>query len=180
MPATENLYLIGYRGSGKSSVGRLVAAGLQRPFLDADALLCARAGCSIAEFVAARGWAAFRRLESKILHEISGRSGLVFATGGGVILEPENRRRLAATGRVIWLEVGYAETVRRLAADADNAGQRPPLSAPAAADPCAGIARDLREREPLYREIADFRIVVDGLALDEIVARILRYLNLSK
>jgi len=171
----ENLYLVGYRGCGKSTVGRRLAAGLERPFFDADELFVARAGRTIAAFIRDCGWEEFRRLESEILAEFSRRPEIVFATGGGVVLNPDNRARLRSGGRVVWLKAGFDETVRRLLQDPLSPDQRPPLEA--GLGPAEEIARGLREREPLYREVADLTVEVDRLSPAQIVAAIREFID---
>src|SRR4051812_2610937 len=95
---TERIFLIGPRGSGKTTVARLLAAALEWDEIDADAELEARAGCSIREVFETEGEAGFRQREADVLAELCLRNGVVVATGGGVILRPENRERLK-TGR---------------------------------------------------------------------------------
>ena len=97
------VFLVGARGCGKSTVGLLLAARRGWQFLDADELLEARTGRSVADIFAAEGEAGFRDRESALLLELSGRTDHVIATGGGVVLRPENRRVLHDTGFCIWL-----------------------------------------------------------------------------
>ena len=177
MEAADNIYLVGYRGSGKSTVGRLLAAGLGRPFLDADELFAARTGQTIAAFVRERGWDDFRRLESVILEDVSRRRQLVLATGGGVVLKAENRARLRDTGIVIWLQASLEETVKRLLADPVGPEQRPRLSRDRG--PAVEIEQNLKEREPLYREVADTAIAVDHRTPEQVVAAIRKFLDSS-
>ncbi len=164
------IFLIGYRGSGKSRVGRELARVLERPFADADELFCERVGSSISEFVADSGWEEFRRIESEILAENANRPGLILATGGGVVLDPANREILRQSGLVIWLKISPAETRRRLSADPKSISQRPALTG---LDPVAEITAGIREREPLYRQCADIEVSVDHRSVNEIVAEII-------
>src|SRR4051812_11920796 len=98
-----HLYLVGYRGSGKSCVGAIIASWLGRPFLDADAVLEADAGRTIRDIFASEGEAGFRDRETATLRKLSAGPPAVIATGGGVILRAENRELLRSTGFVVWL-----------------------------------------------------------------------------
>lgn len=146
LSGTGRIYLTGSRGSGKTTVGRLLAASIGYGFCDLDNYLCSREGRSVAEIVAEAGWQEFRRLEEEVLREASIGSNLVFATGGGVVLSPANRTFLQQAGRVIWLQAPVAELAARLARN-PLPGQRPSLTD---LDHEAEIARVLSEREPLY------------------------------
>ena len=168
----DNINLIGYRCSGKSSVGRQLAEVLRRPFVDADLVFVEQEACSVADFVAASGWPEFRRVESRILSRLCRKQKIVLATGGGVVLESENRRCLKESGLNFWLQIEPETVLSRLTADAQSTSQRPPLSSLA---PAAEISAALKEREPFYREIADYEIPVDKLSVAEIVTRILYY-----
>ena len=173
----ENIYLVGYRGSGKSTVGRQLAAGLDRPFFDADEVFSDKAGRTIAEFVEEHGWEEFRRRESAILKELSRRQQIVLATGGGIVLDPENRSLMRSSGLVVWLKAGFKETFDRLFRDAAGPAQRPPLEN--GLSPREEIDRGLKEREPLYREVADLTVAVDRRPPAEIVAEIRAFLDLQ-
>jgi len=165
--------LIGSRGTGKSTVGGLLAARLGEPFVDADVALEARCGASIGTLIRERGEPAFRDAESALLGELLGRSGGVLGTGGGVVVRAENRVLLRRHGQpVVWL-TAPADVIRaRLAADPLTAVRRPAL---VGGDPLAEIETLLRERERFYRETAD--LVVDATApADEVVARIVALL----
>jgi shikimate kinase len=154
--------LVGYRGTGKSTVAELLARRLGCGWVDADAVLEERVGCTIAALVRDRGEPAFRDAEAALLAELVARDDLVLATGGGVVLRPENRRLLADRGRpVVWLQAP-AEVIRaRLAADPMTPDRRPALSG---RDPLDEVEAALADREPLYRVCAD--LVVDS-ATDE-------------
>ncbi len=170
------LYLIGYRCTGKTTVGRELARRLGWDFADTDAVLVENFGMSIAEWVEARGWARFRAAEREVLARISRapgvaapRPGIVVATGGGVILDPENLRRMRETGRTVWLRA-TPETIRqRMAGDAVTEAQRPPLTGGAADDE---IDRVLAERTPRYAEAADLTVDTDNADPDGIVRRL--------
>ena len=163
------LFLIGYRGTGKSTAARLVAARLGWDWCDADALLEERAGRSIREFFAAEGEPGFRSRESLILEELAARSRLVVATGGGVILREENRRLLREAGFVAWLTADVETIARRVAGDPTTAGRRPNLTVGGAVE----IAELLRVREPLYRACADLEIATPGRSPESVAEAIL-------
>ncbi|MCK5915815.1 MAG: shikimate kinase [Deltaproteobacteria bacterium] len=174
----NNINLIGYRCSGKSSVGPQLAAALQLPFVDADAVFMEQTTISIAEFVAKDGWHRFRQVESRILSDICQKDNIVLATGGGVVLDLNNRRLLRENGINFWLRIDQETILSRLRADSLSATQRPPLSSLNQADE---ISAGLRKREPFYRELADHTIAVDKLSVAEVVAELLsEYRNRRK
>ena len=150
--------LVGYRGTGKSTVAALLAGRLGCAWLDADAALEERLGTTIAALVRERGEPAFRDAEETLLRELLDSCAGVLATGGGVVLRPVNREALRSRGRpVAWL-TAPADVIRgRLAADPLTRDRRPALSAGAAAagDPLAEVDAALASREALYREVAD-------------------------
>jgi shikimate kinase len=147
----SRVVLIGYRCSGKTTVGPLVAARLGWDFVDADVLLESRAGTSIARIFADEGEPAFRERESRILVELCGRSKLVLSTGGGVILRRDNREALRSAGFVAWLDAPAELIWERMRQDPATAARRPNLTA-------AGGLQEVKEllatREPLYRATA--------------------------
>jgi shikimate kinase len=165
------LALVGYRGTGKSTVGRIVASRVDRPFLDVDSEIEARAGRSIAAIFAEWGEPAFRDWEERTLRELAVRyPGAVLATGGGAVLRPANRRLLADFGLVIWLQAEPAELARRLQADLDIGSRRPSLTP---AGTIAEIAHVLDSRRTLYHEVADASIDTLGRTPGEIAELIL-------
>jgi shikimate kinase len=146
MSATPpNIYLIGPRASGKTTLGRLVAERLKRPFLDLDEEFRRTRGETIAALVSREGWERFREIEADILAGTAKTPGRVVATGGGVVLLPENRKILAR-GLVVYLQADPDRLVERLTADF-NPGQRPSLTGLELAQE---IRTTLAEREPLY------------------------------
>lgn len=162
--------LIGYRGTGKSSVAPVLAARLGWPWVDADRELVTRAGRSIAEIFATAGEPEFRRLERETLVSLLARDKLVLAAGGGAILNPDTRRDVRAAGPVVWLRADVATLARRLGADDTTAGQRPSLTGGNAIDEIAGV---LARREPLYRETATLNVSTVDRTITEIVEEIL-------
>jgi shikimate kinase len=152
----RNLFLIGYRATGKSTVAALVAADLGWQAVDADALLEARAARSIREIFALEGEGGFRQREAQLLEEICQGSKQVVATGGGVILSPANRQRLAASGACLLLEADVGTIERRLLGDPATAQRRPDLTVGGRAE----IESLLAVRWPLYLECAHARFDV--------------------
>lgn len=165
--------LIGYRGTGKSTVAEILARRLECPWHDADAVLESRIGGSIANLIRDRGEPAFRDEETAVLRDLLETTGIV-ATGGGVVLRAENRDLLRRKGRpIVWLQAPADVLRSRLAADPATAGRRPALSG---SDPLAEVAAALRDREPLYRACADAAFDVATDTPEHIAARILDWL----
>ncbi len=142
----ENIILIGMPGCGKSSVGKALAAALNRTFLDADEEIVRRAGCSIPEIFAAQGEAGFRRAESAVLDDLGKQSGIVLATGGGCVTRPENYPALHQNGCIVWL----TRDLSLLPTDGRPVSQANPLEA-------------LWEtRKALYEQFSDIKAANDG------------------
>jgi len=141
-----SIVLTGFMGTGKTSVGRAVAANLGRPFVDMDAVLEERLGTTISAFFATTGEAAFRAAESALVRELAMERGLIVATGGGALLAEENRRAFLEQGTVVLLTCAPEQLLRRLGGD----GGRPLL---AGSDPAAAIRRLLAKRQAAYDAI---------------------------
>jgi len=165
----NNIILIGYRATGKSSVGRRLAAELGLGFFDMDQELELRQGQSISEMVADRGWPYFRGLEKELLTELTAKRGLVISTGGGAILHQDIWPQVKESGLVVWLTADRETICRRLLGDDQTASQRPTLTG---TDPYAEIAMVLREREPLYRQGCHFSVDTGAMTIDEVVTLI--------
>lgn len=157
--------LIGARGTGKTTVGRLLAARLGLPFRDADAELETRAGRSIAAIFAAEGEGAFRELEESVVHELTSGPPIVLATGGGAILRQATRERLRAFGPVVWLSAPATILAQRIG----RGEGRPSLTGRAPADEIAAV---LAAREPLYRETAHHVVESAGSSAERIASLI--------
>ena len=168
-----NVALIGYRGSGKSSVAAPLAAGLGWTTVDADAELERAAGMSIREIFAAHGEPWFRALERETLLRLLQNDRQVVSAGGGAVLDANNRRDLRAAGPVVWLRASVDTLLRRIAEDRTTAARRPNLTA-------AGGRQEVEEllarREPLYRDCATHVVDTDGRSPDDIAAEILALL----
>ncbi|MGN2392859.1 shikimate kinase AroK [Pelomicrobium sp. G1] len=152
MLPSRNIFLVGMMGAGKSTVGKLLARHLGKTFLDTDHEIRRRTGVEIPVIFEIEGEEGFRAREAAVLRELTQREDVVLATGGGAVLRPENRALLKARGAVIYLRGSVEELWARTLHDRN----RPLLQT---ADPKARLDELLRERDPLYREVAD--LVVD-------------------
>ncbi|MBU1362501.1 MAG: shikimate kinase [Gammaproteobacteria bacterium] len=170
MENPRNIYLVGLMGAGKTTVGRQLAKRLARPFFDSDHEIVERTGVPIPTIFEIEGEEGFRRREVQTIHELTESAGIVMATGGGVVLNPENRRRLHDTGWVVYLNVPPALLFERTRHDRN----RPLLHV---ADPLVKLEELHALRDPLYRETA--HIIVDGghLVASGIVLHLLREFN---
>lgn len=167
--------LIGYRGTGKSSVAALLAGRLGCGWIDADAVLEERLGTTIAALVRRQGEAAFRDAETTILRELLDANVGVLATGGGVVVRDENRELLRRQGRpVVWLTAPAEAIRRRLAADPLTGDRRPALLG---SDPLAEVDEILARREPLYREVADVAFDTQAATPQRVAEEILAWLS---
>lgn len=165
-----NVVLIGYRGTGKSSVGEILATRLGHVLLSTDEEVVRIAGQTIPEIVEQHGWEKFRDLESQVCQKLDGREALVVDTGGGIILRPQNVAVLKQIGTVFWLTASVEAIAKRIGGDT----QRPSLTGVKSF--VDEIQEVLRERLPKYQSAADHVIETEGKSLrqvaDEILARL--------
>lgn len=169
------IYLIGYRGAGKSTVGRLLARKLGREFRDLDQAIEESAGMTIARIFADEGETGFREREARALAALASRpEGAVIATGGGVILSGANVSVLRASGTVVWLRASPAVLRERMAKDTATASRRPALLGKS---PLEEVEDVLAAREPLYRAAAHIEVDSGSLGAEEAVERIARALD---
>jgi shikimate kinase len=154
------LLLIGYRGTGKSTVAALVAQHLGWEWIDADGLLEQRAGRSIRQIFETDGEEQFRALEADLLAEMCTRLRIVVATGGGVVVRPENRERLKHAGVVVWLTADPTTLWQRLQSCTTTWQRRPDLTVGGLDE----ITEQLRLREPWYAECAHLVVDTTGLS----------------
>jgi len=169
-----NLVLIGYRATGKTSVGVRLAEVLERPFVDLDQVLIREAGRSVADIVAQGGWAEFRRLEKELVARYRDVRGLVLATGGGVILDPNNVAALRKNGILIWLTAEPAAIQARLAQDQPRDANRPSLTG---GDTIREVAAVAAERAPLYQAAAQISIDTSHRSVGQVVKLVLAALE---
>lgn len=167
----HNLILTGFRATGKTSVGRIVAARLHWTFRDTDELLRQRLGASIAEIVAHHGWFFFREAESRLLRELVTMRQTVLATGGGAIEHVQEWRELRECAFVVWLDADGDTIRQRLRTDPDSGHQRPSLTGQAAADE---IEHLLERRRPMYAAGADIRLDTADRTPEHLAAEIIR------
>jgi shikimate kinase len=170
----RNLVLIGYRATGKTAVGARLAQLLHRPFVDLDQALVTEAGQSVAEIVAQGGWEEFRRREKELVARYRRTRGLILATGGGVVLDPENVEMLRENGFIIWLTAAPAVIQARLHQDRGGAPSRPSLTG---GDPGAEVAAVLQSRWPLYQAAAQITVDTTDLSVTQVVDRVLAALK---
>lgn len=169
-----NIVLIGYRATGKTTVGRRIARSLQRKFVDLDQVLEQEAGETIAALVAREGWPEFRRREKSLVARYAARPDLVLAPGGGVVLDPENVARLKQNGLMVWLTAPPQVIQARLSQDQVTAAQRPALTS---GQTIAEVEEVLKAREPLYRAAADLVISTAETSIEQVTDRIIAALR---
>lgn len=162
----DNIFLIGFRAVGKTTIGRCLAEKLGYQFLDTDEMVVQKMGCSVQQIVSSQGWEAFRQCESEMLL-IAAQGGLrVVATGGGAVLHCQAWTEIRPKAMVVWLKADLAELTRRLREDRCTAGLRPSLGG---GDLFAELAGILAARTPLYRQTADLEVDTSELSVAEIV-----------
>jgi shikimate kinase len=169
-----NLVLIGYRATGKTSVGARLAKALHRPFVDLDQVLVREAGRSVADIVAQGGWTEFRCLEKELVARYRDASGQVLATGGGVVLDPDNVAALRENGILIWLTADPAAIQARLAQDQPRDANRPSLTGD---DTVREVLKVLKERSPLYQAAADLSVDTTHRSVGQVVELLLAALT---
>jgi shikimate kinase len=161
MTNPHHIVLIGFMGSGKTTVGHLVAEKLAWPFVDTDALVIEEAGLSIPDIFAKEGEAGFRERESAVLARLATAPPRVIATGGGIVTQPQNAPLLRSLGFVVWLSASEADILARVSRNRN----RPLLHT---ADPRQTIHDLLAQRRPLYESFAHLTIETHGLEPEEI------------
>jgi shikimate kinase len=171
-----NLFLIGYRGSGKTTVAAALSEQLKWPWIDADAELEQRAGKTIKQIFADEGETAFRDLEGAVLKDFTKLDRHILALGGGVILRPENRELLLGRGKTVWLKASPEALFERISSDATTAERRPNLTGQGG---LAEIRTLLAERMPLYTAAADVTIDAEDKSPEGIAREIIAKLQLK-
>ena len=166
-----NLFLIGYRCTGKTTIGKSIAESIDWSFVDADNMLVEECGKQIKNIVDAEGWQAFRRRERSILKRICKKKRQVVATGGGVVLDADNVRAMHASGIIIGLGA-TADTIRkRMLQDITTATFRPALTDKGLVEEIEDM---LSKRNPYYENASDFFIHTDGILAAEITQTIIQ------
>lgn len=167
-----NIVLIGYRGTGKSTAGRILAARLGLSYVSMDEEIVKKAGMTVPEIVAAYGWPGFRDRESELARSLALRDNTVIDTGGGVIERPENIEALKTSGPIFWLKASVSTIVERIQGGKD----RPALTEGKSFT--EEVAEVLEKRKDRYRQAADHEIDTDGVAPDAIAEEIATTLKL--
>ncbi len=170
MKRPNNIFLIGPMGTGKTTIGRQLASVLGMEFEDSDAEIRRRTGVDIPLIFELEGEAGFRKRERKVLEQLTARDDLVLATGGGVVLDPENRRDLTGRGLVIYLHCSPEQQYQRTARDRS----RPLLQTE---DPRERLRNLMSERDPLYRQVADLVVSTEKRGTATVVKEIRRRLE---
>lgn len=165
--------LIGYRATGKSTVGLLLSKKLKIPFVDTDRLIEDDAGMPIKDIVAQEGWEKFRERETEAVASLNRRKVCVVATGGGVILTEQNRNLLKKMGVLVWLKAPLADMVERLERDAGNEQIRPQFTSQSLAAETLAV---LTQRMPLYESAADFTVDTKDQSVVRVAECIYQYL----
>lgn len=150
----KNLVLIGFRGTGKSTLAQRLAVRTGRVRISTDELATERCGMSISAFVKEYGWAEFRRIEQECIENLQGKENLIIDCGGGVVENPENMSLLGETGLIVWVHASLEDVLVRLLANEQDA-QRPLLSQN---DFRTDITENYLRREPLYKRYAAFSV----------------------
>lgn len=165
MNQAQNLFLVGPMGAGKSAVGRQLARLLHLTFVDSDEEIESRTGVDIPFIFEKEGEAGFRKREARVIDDLTGRDGVVLATGGGAILDPQSRNFLGARGVVVYLHT----TVEQQLARTRKGRERPLLED---GDPRQTLEELFAVRDPLYREIADLVVATDGRKVKAVASEI--------
>ncbi|NJD90936.1 MAG: shikimate kinase [Geobacter sp.] len=166
-----NIALIGYRGTGKSHVGRLLSQKLNLTYVSLDKAVAERAAMTIPQIVEKFGWPDFRDKETFEVRQVAGQDGLIVDCGGGVIERPENIELLRASSRIVWLQASVPVIVARIGGD----DGRPALTAGKTFT--EEIAEVLARRTPVYAAAAEFTVDTDSLSPEEIAARIAAFVT---
>lgn len=165
-----NIVLVGYRSTGKSTVGKKLAARLNMGFVDIDDLIEKRHGISISDMVESHGWDHFRAIEKRTVKEISRHDNLVIAPGGGAILDPENVTSLKKKGLLIWLKADEQVILKRMEEDSQTHSQRPTLTGKGTLEELKEVMAD---REPFYEKASEAQVDTSNLSVEAVLENIL-------
>jgi shikimate kinase len=171
-----NLFLTGYRCSGKTTIGKSIARTIDWSFVDSDLLAIKESGKSIQDIIDTQGWDAFRRMERSALKQICANDRQVVATGGGVVLDDANIKAMQASGMVIWLDAGAEIIQKRMLQDKSTENFRPALTDKGRMEEIEDM---LQQRRPYYESASDFTIPTDNMSVDEIAAIIIKKLSVG-
>jgi shikimate kinase len=165
-----NIVLIGMRGSGKTTVGKILAQKMGRELIEMDELITRKAGLSIPEIVEKYGWGKFRDIEEELTGEVAGRDNVINASGGGVVTRENNIIKLKKSGILVWLQAGVDTLVSRTGEDTD----RPPLVEGRSRREDMEIT--FKERKPLYQQAADLTINTENKTPEEVADLVINLL----
>ena len=171
-----NVFLIGYRATGKSTVARQIAATLGLKCVDSDALIVQAAGMTITEIFTAETEEGFRERESAVVAEIALGDNQVVALGGGAVLRSENRAAIRDQGQIVWLQASVDSVCERLTEDLQTQSQRPQLTTHALHDEVSEL---MERRRDIYAAVADFSVDTESLDAEEVAAEIIATLSAS-
>jgi shikimate kinase len=169
-----NIFLIGFRCTGKTTVGRIIANKLHMEFIDADDELVKQQKMPISEIVDKHGWAYFRQKESEIIKKIASMNNQLVATGGGVILNNDNVDYMKKSGTIIWLKATPETVKNRILQDEKTEQSRPSLTSKGLIDE---IEETIKTRTPLYQAAMEFCIDTDNVQIEEVVSKVLEKLE---
>jgi shikimate kinase len=165
----RNIYLIGYRASGKTTLGKALSFRMRRPFVDIDEEIIRKSGMTIQQMVAEKGWDFFRLMEREVIQNVCRRRRQVVATGGGAVLDERNVADMKATGAVVWLR-SRAETLKKwIVMDRNSETHRPALTSKTLFDE---IDATLAERLPLYQSAMHFVVDTDTFDVPALIHEI--------
>ena len=171
-----NIFLIGYRCSGKTTIGKTIAKALDWSFVDADVILVRESGRYIKEIVDSEGWDAFRRMERSVLKQICADDRQVVATGGGVVLDRSNIQAMKTSGTVVWLDAGAETIQKRMLRDKNTGDFRPALTGKGRMEEIEDM---LLKRNPYYESASDFSIHTDSASSGAITQKIIQKLSVG-
>jgi shikimate kinase len=166
-----NIYLIGYRCTGKTTVGKLLAVHLEWDFIDTDDKIVEVAGQSIKEIVDNQGWETFRKMERGVIKNVGDHRSLVIATGGGVIIDEENVGVMKRTGSVVWLKASAQAIQRRLSKDKTTQAYRPSLTQKGTIEE---VRETLKKRAPYYESAMNYSVETDEATVEDVCREILK------
>jgi len=174
-----NIFLIGYRCSGKTSVGKSLAQSLGLSFIDADEELVKKQGLNIDEIVKKKGWDVFRKIEAAVINQVSALDGYVIATGGGAVLNEENVKNMKKCGVLVWLKATHVIIKKRMLQDKNTKHFRPSLTS-------RGLDEEIQEtlstRNTYYEKAMDFCVDNNRVGIDDVCNAIkdkLRDMNIT-
>jgi shikimate kinase len=171
-----NLFLIGYRCTGKTTIGKSVAMTIDWSFVDSDIWVIKECGKSIKEIIDSKGWEAFRLMERSAIKQICAKNRQVVATGGGVVLDKANIKAMQTSGMVIWLGASAETIQKRMLQDKNSGNFRPALTDKGRMEEIEDM---LLKRNPYYESASDFSILTDDVPVAEISEIIITKLSVG-